>query len=180
MDFTNKDFCKLGVELAIRKMNLHNDCVGVIFKKDDYFSNDVISSFLKEGYFIVFNEDAINKMPKKSCMLLAFQNARHVFQQLIVDYYDDVIIDSKESITKERIERWSFELDNPKDSFDYLNYIKQDTLIDSLAFGYYMLYDAYNIECVIPKEIKEEVKRRAFEIAICYDDNNSVINHFLS
>lgn len=139
--YTKRDYAIMSVKIASKILDIPEDIAEVTFKGKEFFrENDVSGVFVKEGYWIVFNEEWVDKVNPFEIMVTGFHETRHAYQQLIIDHgpnvpcYNDVPI--------ERIERWRYEDESlimPEGKMeDDLSYLSQDREIDAVAFAYYL------------------------------------------
>ena len=79
---------------------------------------------------------------KNKLLFLALHELRHYYQELYVKNNNDFIS-----------EKWKYEMDRYKMA-DYMSY---EIELDAYAFSYLILKNIYNIEYVLPNEIKNSV-----------------------
>lgn len=151
------------VRIAEKILGIDNS-LEVVFKNSQYFSEiDISAVFIKEGYYIVFNNSFLNKASLLEIMITAFHETRHAYQYLQIEYSKKLPFKFQDE--QNVLDGWRKDFDNPKQPNEMTKeeYLNRKTEIDAIAFSYYLADKLLNVKQVIPEEIKDKVLARVEE-----------------
>lgn len=139
--------------------------IEVVFKDDQYFNDTEISAvFLKEGYYIVFNNAYLENASIIEIMITGFHEVRHAYQYMQIEYGQKLPFKYKDS--QLTIKEWKKDFDNLKlpSEMSREEYLNSPTEIDAIAFSYYLADKLLKVKQIIPDEIKKKVLNRVKEM----------------
>ena len=74
------------VRIAEKILGIDNS-LEVVFKNSQYFSEkDISAVFVKEGYYIVFNNSFLENASLLEIMITGFHETRHAYQYMQIEY----------------------------------------------------------------------------------------------
>ncbi len=148
------------VRIAEKILGVDNS-LEVIFKDPQYFSEkDVSAVFIKEGYYIVFNNYFISSASLPEIMITGFHETRHAYQYMQIEYGKKIPFKYQDE--QNVLDDWKKDFDNPKQPNEMTKeeYINRPTEVDAIAFSYYLADKLLNVKQLIPEEIKDKVLKK--------------------
>lgn len=148
------------VKIAEKIIGIDNS-LEVVFKDNQYFNDTEISAvFLKEGYYVVFNNAYLENVSIIEIMITGFHEVKHAYQYMQIEYGEMFQLKFKDG--KETINEWKKDFDNLKQPNEMIKeeYLNRPTEVDAIAFSYYLADKLLNVKQVIPKEIKDKVLKK--------------------
>lgn len=166
MDLIKKENIAIAsIKVAERFLSTY-DTLEVVFKDLQYFcQKDVSAIFIKEGYYIVFNNFFLENSSLIEIMITGFHEARHAYQYMQVEFFNKKMY---KCIREELyiINKWEKDFNRGRkiNEMSREEYLNRPTEIDAIAFSCYLADELLNVKQVIPDEIKEKVNVRIKEI----------------
>lgn len=162
-----KFLAEFGVHVAKKILKLNELDILLMFKQSSWFHNkDVTSTFLRETYIIVYNEEWLENSSDLEIIACSFHETRHAYQQAQIDFREQLEI--QESIDKVNI--WKDEIKSYKKSTGDIDndtdYLMQEIEIDATAFEQFLMKEMFKVEPDVHFEIKEEIYSRLDEYKI--------------
>lgn len=153
----NYEVAEAGVLLSSRLLDIKG--LNIDFIEHKVFpNNDICAMFLKEKFLIIFNKEWIRKSSHLDIMLASFHEVRHAYQYLQIIKKSSTKYKEDETLIK----RWRDEFisyNQPKSNND-LQYLQSDIEIDAIAFAALLTKKIFNINTIIPPEIRDEVSNK--------------------
>lgn len=120
------------VRIAEKILGIDNS-VEIIFRDNEYFKDTEISAvFLKEGYYIVFNNGYLENASIIEIMITGFHEVRHAYQYIQIEYGQKLTFKYKDDQIS--IDEWKMDFDNLKlpSEMSREEYLNSPTEIDAI------------------------------------------------
>lgn len=154
----------ISVKITEKILGVDNS-LEVIFKDPQYFSeNDVSAVFIKEGYYIVFNNSFLSKATLPEIMITGFHETRHAYQYMQIEYGKKLPFKYQDE--QNVLDDWKKDFDNPKQPNEMTKeeYLNRPTEVDAIAFSYYLADTLLKVKQIIPDVIKDKVLERVEDL----------------
>lgn len=131
-------------------------------------NNNVSSSFDRYLYVVRFNNDWLINASEEEIVLTSYYQVRHGYQQTQIEFREQLINSFVfvEEIEKVKVweEEFSYYTEPTGEEVNDIDYMRQDTVVDSLSFAYAFYKMQYNKDVKILECILDEVNERMIEI----------------
>ena len=165
---------KLAQEIAINSVKIAKNIleiehVDVQFLAGNKFENSsVSSSFDRYLYVVRFNNDWLLNASEEDIILAAYYQVRHGYQQTQIEFRTQlesagVFVEPIE-VVKVWEEEFSYYTEPTGDEVNDVDYIRQNTVIDSLGFAYVLYEKTHHKTAKIPECILTEISEKMVEI----------------
>jgi len=147
----------VSIKVAEKILGMENT-LEVLFMDYYYFlNNDISAMFIKEGFYIVFNNSFLSKATLPEIMITGFHETRHAYQYMQIEYGKKLPFKYQDE--QNVLDDWKNDFDNPKQPNEMTKeeYLNRPTEVDAIAFSYYLADKLLNVKQVIPEEIKDKV-----------------------
>lgn len=147
-----------------------DNSIEVLFRDNHYFKDDeVFATFLKEGYYIVFNTKYLDSSSLTEIMITGFHETRHAYQYIQIELGNELPFKYKDN--QLTLKEWKKDFDNPKQPREMTKeeYLNRSTEVDAIAFSYYLAEKLLMIKQIIPEEIKTKVYEKVEKFKIIFN-----------
>ena len=128
----------------------------------DFPNPEITSVYSRSKNYIIFNEDWVYKSSDHEILISAFHETRHAYQHFCIQAF---VFEEGETIRRWNKEFHEYTSPSGENTpLSDLDYLKQSIEIDAIAFAYDQMKKLYNVQVMIPTEIKDLVLKRVEEI----------------
>jgi hypothetical protein len=124
----------------------------------DFPNPEITSVYSHSKNYIIFNEDWVEKSSDHEILITAFHETRHAYQHFCIQAH---VFEEGETIRRWNKEFYQYTSPSGENTpLSDLDYLKQSIEIDAIAFAYDQMKKLYNVQVMIPNEIKDLVLKR--------------------